>query len=34
MNIFEVTQFLKEIKVRDNKLINKLYNKYGSNKVR
>lgn len=31
MNIFEINQFLQEI--RDNKLINKLYYKHGSNKI-
>lgn len=33
MNVLELTQFLKEIKIRDNKLINKLYYKYGTNKI-
>ena len=33
MNIFEINQFLQEIKIRDNKLINNLYYKHGSNKI-
>lgn len=29
MNIFEINQFLQEIKIRDSELIDKLYYKYG-----
>lgn len=30
MNITELKQFLEEVELRDNKLINELYYKYGS----
>lgn len=33
MNLKELIQFLKEVTLRDNNLINKLYYKYESNKI-